>query len=188
MFFVELANLLMAGLSVAHCLKSVPLRATQPTQLWGKEEVIVKAVRKGMLALTAAVALSIPAFACNNSARDTREDATEAQRDANEAQREADEKAQEARDKAREEAGDAARTGDSKAGAATETVDVKAALMADKTVDASNINVDTFPETRTVVLRGTVASEAQKQAAARIAQREAEGYKVDNLLVVTPRR
>ena len=33
---------------------------------------------------------------------------------------------------------------------------MKSALMADRTVDASHINVDTFHETKTVVLKGSV--------------------------------
>lgn len=142
-------------------------------------------VRKGMLALTAAAALAIPGIACDNTARGARQDAAEAQR-------EADKKAAEARDKARQEANDARQTaaeGASKAGAAAETMDIKAKLMADKTVDASNINVDTYAETRTVVLRGTVPSDVQKEVAGRIARTEAEGYKVDNqLVVVAPKR
>jgi osmotically-inducible protein OsmY len=60
-------------------------------------------------------------------------------------------------------------------------------LMADDTVDASDINVDTFHETKTVVLKGSVSTAAQKTAAGRIAAREAEGYKVENQLVVKPR-
>ena len=58
--------------------------------------------------------------------------------------------------------------------------------MADSTVDASDINVDTFHETKTVVLKGSVPTAAQKTEAGRIAAREADGYKVDNQLVVKP--
>lgn len=142
----------------------------------------MKFVRQGILVGTAIVALSLPGVACDNTAREKREEAAEAQRDA-------DKKAAEAREEAREEARDARQTAaesPSRVGAATETVDVKAALMADKTVDASGINVDTFAETKTVVLRGTVTSDVQKEAAGRIARAEAEGYKVDNQLVVVP--
>ena len=49
--------------------------------------------------------------------------------------------------------------------AATETIDVKTALMADASVDASDINVDTFHETKTVVLKGSVPTAAQKTEA-----------------------
>ncbi len=70
--------------------------------------------------------------------------------------------------------------------AAIETVDVKSALMADRTVDASHINVDTFHETKTVVLKGSVKTATQRDEAARIAAAEAPGYRVDNQLTVVP--
>lgn len=138
--------------------------------------------RNGMLPFVAAAALTFAGVACDSGVRDARQDAAEAQR-------EADQKAAEAQDKAEAQARDAQRTASeapSRAGAAVETMDVKAKLMADETVDSSNINVDTFAETRTVVLRGTVPTEAQKKAAERIARNEAEGYKVDNQLKVAP--
>ena len=53
--------------------------------------------------------------------------------------------------------------------AAVETVDVKSALMADRTVDASHINVDTFADTKTVALKGSVKTATQRDEAARIA-------------------
>ena len=74
--------------------------------------------------------------------------------------------------------------------AAKQHVDVKAALMADKTVDASHIDVDVDKEARTVTLRGTVPTAAQRTAAARIAREKADdGYRVRNQLTVvaTPR-
>lgn len=74
-------------------------------------------------------------------------------------------------------------TGD-RAAAATETADVKLALSMDKTVDASHIDVDTDAATKTVTLKGSVASAEQRTRAAEIAEREATGYKVDNQLVV----
>ena len=74
-------------------------------------------------------------------------------------------------------------TGD-RASAATETADVKLALSMDKIVDASDINVDTDAATKTVVLKGSVASAEQRTRAAAIAEREAAGYKVDNQLII----
>lgn len=71
-----------------------------------------------------------------------------------------------------------------RAGAATETVDVKTALSMDKTVDASDINVDTDAATKVVTLKGTVASAEQRARAEAIAAREAAGYRVDNQLAV----
>jgi len=68
--------------------------------------------------------------------------------------------------------------------AGMETMDVKGALIADGRVDASNINVDTNAQTRTVVLKGTVPDDEQKSLAEQIARREANDYKVVNQLTV----
>ena len=64
------------------------------------------------------------------------------------------------------------------------TVDVKTALMSEKSIDTSGINVDTFADTKTVVLRGTVPTAAMKAQAEAIAKREATGYTVKNELTV----
>lgn len=154
----------------------------------------MKRVHNGVLALTAACAFAVAGAACDNTARGAREDAAEAKEDARdasaEAKAEAREEAAEAKAEGREAASDAKKTaGEAGAAidAATETIDVKTALMADASVDASDINVDTFYETKTVVLKGSVPTAAQKAEAGRIASREAEGYKVDNRLVVKPK-
>jgi len=68
--------------------------------------------------------------------------------------------------------------------AATETADVKLAISMDKTVDASDINVDTNADTKVVTLKGSVASAEQRARAEAIAVREATGYRVVNDLVV----
>lgn len=73
-----------------------------------------------------------------------------------------------------------------KTSAASNTVDVKSSLIADGRVDASNINVDTNAETRTVVLKGTVPSDEQKATAEAIARDKAEGYRIVNQLAVAP--
>jgi osmotically-inducible protein OsmY len=151
----------------------------------------VKRVYDGLLALAVALGLLFAATACDNTARGLREDAakaTETAKDtADAAKAEAKEEAADARAAGREAASDAAKTA-AGAGAALdaakETIDVKTALMADDTVDASDINVDTFHETKTVVLKGTVRTTAQKDAAGKIAAREAVGYKIDNQLTV----
>jgi osmotically-inducible protein OsmY len=75
------------------------------------------------------------------------------------------------------EAGDAVHAG-------KQTLDVKAALTADTSIDASHIDVDTNGDTRTVTLRGTVPTAAQKAEAERIAKEKAEGYTVVNNLTV----
>ena len=67
-----------------------------------------------------------------------------------------------------------------------ETVDVKTAIIADKTIDSGAIDVDTYQDRKLVVLRGSVPTEAQKQKAGRIAQENASSYKIDNQLAVVP--
>ena len=83
-------------------------------------------------------------------------------------------------DKAKEEAKDVA------ASVATEkqAIDVRAALMADKAIDASKIDVDADGATKTVTLKGTVPSAAQKSAAEKLARAKAEGYTVKSQLTV----
>lgn len=136
----------------------------------------MRSVHHALLTLTAAATLSLATVACDDTARGAAKDAREAAADA-----------QAATAGARERAGDAASSGASAVGAAAETVDVKTALMADSTVDATDINVDTVKETKTVVLKGSVPTEAQRTQAGLIAQREAVGYRIDNQLVVKSR-
>jgi osmotically-inducible protein OsmY len=133
-----------------------------------------------LLTLTAACFFAFAGIACDNTARGARQDAAEARDDAKAT-------SDAAKAEGREKADEVKRTGKdagSAIDAAGETLDVKAALMADDTVDASDINVDTYHETKTVVLKGSVPTAAQKTEAGRIAAREAEGYKIDNQLTV----
>lgn len=151
----------------------------------------MRRVKNGVLAITAALAFAVVTAACDNTGRGMKQDAAEnsaaAKDSAAEARSEAAEQAEKARAEGREAANDA-RKAAGNAGAAidaaAETVDVKTALMANDLVDASDINVDTFHETRTVVLKGSVPTAAQKIEAGRIAAKEAEGYKIDNQLTV----
>ena len=69
-----------------------------------------------------------------------------------------------------------------------ETVDVKTAIIADKTIDSGAIDVDTYQDKKLVVLRGSVPTEAQKQKAGKIAQDNASSYRIDNQLAVVPRQ
>jgi osmotically-inducible protein OsmY len=69
-------------------------------------------------------------------------------------------------------------------GAGKQTIDIKAALMAAKGIDASHIEVDTDASTKTVTLKGTVPTASQKTAAAELARDKAVGYRVRNLLTV----
>ena len=68
--------------------------------------------------------------------------------------------------------------------AGKQTFDVKAALRFDESIDASDIDVNTDAETRTVTLRGSVPTAADKAAAERIAREKAAGYRVVNLLTL----
>jgi osmotically-inducible protein OsmY len=79
---------------------------------------------------------------------------------------------------------DSASSAASAADAAVQTVDVKTALIADKRVDASGIDVDTNHRTKTVVLKGHVPSASQKTIAGQIASDHAKGYNVRNELTI----
>lgn len=74
-----------------------------------------------------------------------------------------------------------------KTAAGVETVDVKAALIADGRVDAANINVDTIASTKTVVLKGSVPTAEQRTVAETIARDQAKGYTITNNLSVAPK-
>ena len=67
-----------------------------------------------------------------------------------------------------------------------ETVDVKTAIIADKTIDSGAIDVDTYQDKKVVVLRGSVPTADQKARAEQIARSTAKGYTVDNRLAVVP--
>ena len=152
----------------------------------------------GMLAVTA-MAL---APACRNTAEgvkeDSRQNAEKARQETQEVKEGAQDTAQKIGEKAEEVGGkvaegakavgeeikEGAKEVGSEVGAQKQTVDVKAALMVDQSIDASHIDVYTDADTKTVTLKGTVPSAAQKAAAEKVAQDKAEGYKVRNLLTV----
>ena len=152
----------------------------------------------GTLAVTA-LAL-VPA--CRNTAEGVREDSRQNAEKAREQAQAVKEESQDAAQKIGEKAkevGDQAAAGakdvgatikeaakevGSEVGATKQTVDVKAALMVDNSIDASHIDVDTDAATKTVTLRGTVPTAAQKAAAEKLARAKAEGYRVRNLLTV----
>lgn len=69
-----------------------------------------------------------------------------------------------------------------------ETLDVKTAIIADKTIDAGAIDVDTFQDKKVVVLRGSVPTDAQKAKAEQIARDHAKGYTIENRLAVVPNK
>jgi len=69
-------------------------------------------------------------------------------------------------------------------GAALETASVKAAIIADPRVGASDINVNTDEPTKTVTLNGTVKTAEQKRVAGEVAETKATGYRIVNNLVI----
>jgi osmotically-inducible protein OsmY len=71
---------------------------------------------------------------------------------------------------------------------AIETLDVKSAIIADRTIDSGAIDVDTFQDKKVVVLRGSVPNDAQKTKAEQIAREHAKGYTIENRLAVVPNK
>src|SRR5262245_38051706 len=141
-------------------------------------------LKNGYLAIALLSGLSLAA--CSNTAAGAKKDAEINADKAAAATDKAEDKAQTAAEKAAAESKETARDATGAIKAAVETIDVKSALMADRTVDASHINVDTFHETKTVVLKGSVKTATQRDEAARIAAAEAPGYRIDNQLLIVP--
>jgi len=121
------------------------------------------------------------------SAAEVARDVKKLGRDVKDAAEDAADKVKDAAEDAAEKAKEAADSLGPKVEAARQLADVKMALMADPSVDASGINVDADEATRTIRLKGTVPTTAQKTAAERIARRKAEGWNVRNMLTVAAR-
>jgi osmotically-inducible protein OsmY len=129
-------------------------------------------VGKLWLGTLAVATVALVTYGCENTGKAKEETREAAEATANTAERAAD------------KVGDAAgEVGDAVHGA-KQTFDVKAALTADTSIDASHIDVDTNGDTRTVTLKGTVPTAAQKAGAERIAREKAEGYTIVNQLTV----
>jgi len=141
-------------------------------------------LKNGYLAIALMSGLSLAA--CSNTKAGMEKDAERNADKAAEASADAKADVKDASKDASAATKDAAANAGGAVAAAIETIDVKSALMADRTVDASHINVDTFHETKTVVLKGSVKTATQRDEAARIAAAEAPGYRVDNQLTVVP--
>ncbi|HYB93586.1 MAG TPA: BON domain-containing protein [Vicinamibacterales bacterium] len=139
-------------------------------------------LKNGFLAI--ALMSGLVLAACDNTAAGVKKDAEINADKAAAAADTAEDKARPAAEEAAAESREAARETGGALKGAVETIDVKSALMADRTVDASHINVDTFHETKTIVLKGSVKSATERDEAARIAAAEAPGYRVDNQLRV----
>lgn len=133
--------------------------------------------------------------ACENTAAGAKKDAEIAAEDAKrasdkaaeataDAARDAADATKRAGEAAAEKTADATRDATAATDAAATTTSVKSALMADKSVDASHIDVDTDGAAKIVTLKGRVPSDGQRAAAERIARAKADGYTVVNELKV----
>jgi osmotically-inducible protein OsmY len=147
-----------------------------------------------ILSVVAAFAIAGTA-ACQNTARGLKQDAQQAEEQTRDDRAEAQEKARDlGNDVARTAnrvGGAAAEAGEElaeRAGAAWETLDIKGALMADSSVDATRIDVDTDYRTKTVTLKGYAPTETERNMAEVIAKARAEGYTVVNNIEVRPRQ
>jgi osmotically-inducible protein OsmY len=146
-----------------------------------------------ILSVVAAFAITGTA-ACQNTAKGLKQDAQQAEEQTRDERAVAEEKANELGNDAARAAnrvgGAAAQAGEEiaeRAGAVWETLDVKGALMAESSVDATRIDVDTDYRTKTVTLNGYVPTETERNMAEVIAKARAEGYTVVNNLEVKPR-
>jgi osmotically-inducible protein OsmY len=146
-----------------------------------------------ILAIIAIVSIGL-VTACENTARGLKQDTAEAEVNTRDERAQAEAAARElgndAAQAARAVGSMAADAGEElaeKAGAVTENIDVKAALMADPSVDASRIDVDVSAWTKTVTLNGYVPTTAERDKAESIAKQKADGYKVVNNISVQPR-
>jgi osmotically-inducible protein OsmY len=146
-----------------------------------------------ILSIVAGLAIAGTA-ACDNTARGLKQDASNAEVQTRDERANAKATAKEIGDQAADAvkvaAGMAADAGEAvaeRASAMKETIDVKAALMADPSVDATRIDVDTSSDTRTVTLNGYVPTNIERDMAEVIAKGHAEGYKVVNNIKVQPR-
>jgi osmotically-inducible protein OsmY len=156
---------------------------------------------RALLGTLAMLALTL-APACRNTAEGVKQDAEKAKEESREVKQESKDVAEKVADQAKEtgekigegakDVGQAIKEGAkevaSEVDAKKQTVDVKAALMADSSIDASNINVDTDASAKTVTLKGSVPSRNQRAAADRIAREKAEGYTIVNQLTVTAKQ
>ena len=134
---------------------------------------------RALLLTLFATALAL-APACRNTAEGVKEDSRQNKEKARDTAHKIGDEAEDVAGKVAEGAKDAGE----KIKEGAQTVDVKAALMLDQSIDASHIDVDTDANTKTVTLKGTVPTAAQKAAAETVARENAVGYQVRNLLTV----
>ena len=167
-------------------------------------------ITRMMFAPVLTTALAFATAACQNTAEGVKKDAAESAEKAKDAAADAAQKATDAAanaaaaaaqkateagqavaqgaKEATQKAAEASKSAGAAVAAASQTFDVKASLLADSSIDAANINVDTDAKTRTVILMGSVPTDQQKSAAEKLAASKATGYKVVNQLVVAPKK
>jgi osmotically-inducible protein OsmY len=141
-------------------------------------------IRRSTSRVLWATLLAAVLAACQNTAEGVKKDARESADKAADAVADVAKKAADAATAAGEKAAEASKQAGAAVAAATNTVDVKAALLADETIDASSIDVDTDARTHTVILKGSVPSAEQKTLAGNVAASKARGYKIVNQLEV----
>jgi len=137
----------------------------------------MNALTRRLSVCVAAAGIALFSAACRNTAAGL-------QRDTEDNTRKAAVKASEAAEKASEATAVATRNATQAAEAAAQTVNVKTALLADKRVSATGIDVDTDRASRTVILKGHVPTEQQKAIAEQIAVDRSTGYRVRNELTI----
>ena len=130
----------------------------------------------------AMAALALAAFGCQ-PADDRTEVTVRTQEERRTPQQ--DRTAREAANDAGREMRDAANDAGDAIQAGAQTVDVKSALIANGSIDASNIDVDSNGDLKTVTLKGTVPSQAQLDMALQVARDKAPGWTVVNQLTVS---
>ncbi len=151
--------------------------------------------QNGLMTFVFAGLAMVATAACDNTAAGARKDAEIAAEDAKrasekaaeataDAARDASDATKRAGEAVAEGTADATRDAAAASSAAATTTSVKSALMADKSVDATKIDVDSDGTSRTVTLRGSVPNETQRASAERIARAKAEGYTVVNQLTI----
>lgn len=146
-----------------------------------------------ILSCVAALAIA-GAAACDNTARGMKQDRQQAEEQTRDERARAKETAREIGSDvaaaANRAVGAAAEAGEEiaeRASAVIEGIDVKTALMADPSVDATRIDVDTDYRTHTITLKGYVPTHTERDMAEVIAKAEATGFKVVNNIAVQPR-
>ena len=124
-----------------------------------------------ILPVAALPALVLLGVACSNTVEGLKQDAKE-------------NKVEERTERAAEAVTAAVKEAGSEIKAQALALDVRATLMADKSVESGDVHVASDDEAKTLTLTGSVPTAAQKDAAGAIARGRARDYRVLNLLTV----